>query len=45
MKIRASRASLEFQEFRIRDAVANLRIRVGGSERRPLTEEEYDKGC
>ena len=43
MKIRASRASLEFQEFRIRDAVANLRIRVGGSERRPLTEEEYDR--
>ncbi len=43
MKIRASRASLEFQEFRIRDAVANLRIRVGGSERRPLNEEEYDR--
>lgn len=37
---RASTATLEFQEFRIRAAVANLRIKP---ERRPLTDEEYDR--
>ncbi|GFZ86672.1 type II CRISPR RNA-guided endonuclease Cas9 [Nesterenkonia alkaliphila] len=38
---RAPRASLEFQEFRIRAAVANLGIR-GGRGFRKLTDEEYD---
>ena len=42
-KSRASRASLEFQRFRILDAVAHLRVRVGVSDRRALTDEEHDK--
>ncbi|WP_353954384.1 type II CRISPR RNA-guided endonuclease Cas9 [uncultured Kocuria sp.] len=38
---RAIRAALEFQEYRIRDAVANLRVRTGGANRkRKLTPEE-----
>lgn len=41
---RAPRASLEFQEFRVRAAVANLRIREHGTVR-PLTEDEYDNVC
>jgi len=39
---RAASASLEFQEFRVRGAVANLRIRTGRKEDRPLTIDEYD---
>lgn len=39
--IRASRVALEFQEYRIRDVVSNLRIGRGNS-KRPLTAEEYD---
>ncbi|WP_460682795.1 type II CRISPR RNA-guided endonuclease Cas9 [Nesterenkonia populi] len=38
---RASRASLEFQEFRIRAAVANLQIKQG-REKRALAENEYE---
>ncbi len=38
-QLRAPLASLEFQEFRIRDAVANLRV---GREKRTLTECEHD---
>lgn len=38
---RAPRASLEFQEFRIRATVANLQIKEGQA-KRPLTEIEYD---
>lgn len=37
---RATTATLEYQEYRIRDAVANLRI---GSEARQLTADEYDR--
>lgn len=39
---RASTATLEFQEYRIRAAVANLRIKPDG---RRLTDEEYDRVC
>jgi len=38
-QLRAPLASLEFQQFRIRDAAANLRV---GREKRRLTESEYD---
>lgn len=38
---RAPRASLEFQEFRIRAAVANLQIKENGA-KRPLGEGEYN---
>ncbi|MFA7266765.1 MAG: type II CRISPR RNA-guided endonuclease Cas9 [Candidatus Nanopelagicales bacterium] len=38
---RATRATLEFQEFRIRAFVGNLRLKEAGSKRR-LTAEEYD---
>lgn len=41
-EIRASRASLEFQEFRILDSVANLRVRTGSRTKRELSESEYD---
>lgn len=41
-EIRASRASLEFQEFRILDSVANLRVRTDSRAKRELTEGEYD---
>lgn len=41
-EIRASRASLEFQEFRILDAVANLRVRTDSRAKRELSESEYD---
>ena len=41
-EIRASRASLEFQEFRILDAVANLRVRTDSRAKRELSEGEYD---
>lgn len=41
-EIRASRASLEFQEFRILDAVANLRVRTDSRSKRELSEGEYD---
>ncbi|WP_455117688.1 type II CRISPR RNA-guided endonuclease Cas9 [Rothia mucilaginosa] len=41
-EIRASRASLEFQEFRILDSVANLRVRTGSRTKRELSECEYD---
>lgn len=41
-EIRASRASLEFQEFRILDAVANLRVRTDSHTKRELSEDEYD---
>lgn len=41
-EIRASRASLEFQEFRILDSVANLRVRTGSRTKRKLSESEYD---
>lgn len=39
--LRAPIASLEFQEFRVRAAVANLRIRVDGADRR-LSAAEHD---
>lgn len=39
---RTIRASLEFQEFRILDSVANLRVRTGSRAKRELTEAEYD---
>lgn len=38
---RASRAALEFQEFRIRAFVANLRV-VNGKSKEPLSVEQYD---
>lgn len=39
---RVIRAALEFQEYRIRDAVANLRVRTGQvGHKRPLTVSEY----
>lgn len=41
-EIRASRASLEFQEFRILDSVANLRVRTDSRTKRELSESEYD---
>lgn len=41
-EIRASRASLEFQEFRILDSVANLRVRTDSHSKRELSESEYD---
>lgn len=41
-EIRASRASLEFQEFRILDSVANLRVRTDSRAKRELFEGEYD---
>lgn len=41
-KNRTIRASLEFQEFRILDSVANLRVRTGSRAKRELTEAEYD---
>ena len=39
---RAPMASLEFQEYRVRAKVADLRVRAG-KERRPLTADEYDR--
>jgi CRISPR-associated endonuclease Csn1 len=39
---RASSASLEFQEYRVRAAVANLRIKSGSKDSRTLTEAEHD---
>jgi len=39
---RASTASLEFQEFRVRGAVANLRIKASSKESRNLTDDEHD---
>jgi CRISPR-associated endonuclease Csn1 len=39
---RSSTAGMEFQEYRVRAAVANLRIRPEG---RRLTDEEYDRVC
>lgn len=39
---RASSATLEFQEYRVRAAVANLRVRPEG---RPLTDGEHDLVC
>ena len=39
---RASMACLEFQEYRVRDAVANLRVRTGRNSARALTPEEHD---
>ncbi|MCX6420956.1 MAG: HNH endonuclease [Actinobacteria bacterium] len=39
---RASSASLEFQEYRVRAAVANLRIKSGAKDSRTLTEVEHD---
>lgn len=39
-QLRAPLATLEFQEFRIRSAVANLRI---GKEKRALTADEHDR--
>ena len=41
-KNRTIRASLEFQEFRILDSVANLRVRTDSRAKRELTEGEYD---
>ncbi|MBU6150989.1 MAG: HNH endonuclease [Chloroflexi bacterium] len=41
-QLRAPLASLEFQEFRVRSAVANLRIGVGQSKRQ-LTADEHDR--
>ena len=41
-KNRTIRASLEFQEFRILDSVANLRVRTDSRSKRELTEAEYD---
>lgn len=41
-EIRASRASLEFQEFRILDSVANLRVRTDSRTKRELSGSEYD---
>lgn len=38
---RATRATLEFQEFRVRAFVGNLRLKDGGT-KRLLTEDEYD---
>lgn len=40
-KPRAPKASLEFQEYRIRAAIANLRVHDAHT-KRPLTREEYD---
>jgi len=42
-QLRAPVASLEFQEFRIRDKVANLRIQEEGQGKRPLTLEERQR--
>ena len=39
-ELRAPTASLAFQEFRVRDAVGNLRV---GKEKRRLTADEHDK--
>ncbi|MDV7390354.1 hypothetical protein RZS08_03330, partial [Arthrospira platensis SPKY1] len=39
---RAPIACLEFQEYRVRAAVANLRVKP---EQRPLSTEEYDQVC
>ena len=41
---RAPRASLEFQEFRIRAAIANLQVREDKVKRK-LTDEEHDAVC
>lgn len=38
---RAPRASLEFQEFRVRATIANLQVKEGVT-KRPLTAKEYD---
>ncbi len=42
---RAPRACLEYQEFRVRGTVANLRIRVSPRESRALTPAEHDRVC
>lgn len=42
-KYRASKASLAFQRYRILTTLANLRIKQGGRENRPLTTEERFK--
>ena len=41
--IRAPRASLEFQEYRIRDTIANLRVRINDGRQRELSSAEYDR--
>ena len=40
---RAASASLEFQEFRVRAAVANLRIKTDRKADRPLSADEHDR--